>query len=89
MNQQVTALIDANRPNDMNDSKHASQGQFAYFANPANLWPDFLLGQADQPLRVILIEEDAHMRSVVGKSWALIHVPRYWRQPATCVKVNT
>jgi DNA-binding NarL/FixJ family response regulator len=67
MNQQVTALIDANRPNDMNDSKHASQGQFAYFANPANLWPDFLLGQANQPLRVILIEEDAHMRSVVGQ----------------------
>jgi DNA-binding NarL/FixJ family response regulator len=70
MNQHVTSFDDKNKVNDINVShpnKLASQGQFAYFANPANLWPDFLLGQASQPLRVILIEEDAHMRSVVGQ----------------------
>ncbi|MEN9983862.1 MAG: hypothetical protein RJB10_773 [Pseudomonadota bacterium] len=75
MNQHVTTFGDKSKVNDMNlanvgnpnANKLASQGQFAYFANPANLWPDFLLGQASQPLRVILIEEDAHMRSVVGQ----------------------
>ena len=67
MNQQVTTFNDASKANEVNSSKLASQGQFAYFANPANLWPDFLLGQANQPLRVILIEENAHMNSVVGQ----------------------
>ena len=63
MNQQVTTFNDASKANEVNSSKLASQGQFAYFANPANLWPDFLLGQANQPLRVILIEENAHCRA--------------------------
>jgi DNA-binding NarL/FixJ family response regulator len=67
MNQKVTALFDLSKHAEQHSSKFASQGQFAYFANPANLWPDFLLGQASQPLRVILIEGDAHMRSVVGQ----------------------
>jgi DNA-binding NarL/FixJ family response regulator len=71
MNQKVTTLIDPTKSVAVNASKLASQGQFAYFANPANLWPDFLLGQVNQPLRVILIEEDAHMRGVVGQEVGL------------------
>ncbi|MEY4911457.1 MAG: hypothetical protein RL761_1120 [Pseudomonadota bacterium] len=71
MNPQVTTLTEAGKANEMSSSKLASQGQFAYFANPANLWPDFLLGQAHQPLRAILIEEDAHMRSVVRQELGL------------------
>jgi DNA-binding NarL/FixJ family response regulator len=79
MNQQVTTLTEprndtwteTKNTNELNASKQASQGQFAYYANPANLWPDFLLGQANQPLRVILIEEDVHMRSVVGQELGL------------------
>ncbi len=71
MNPQVTTLTEAGKANEMISSKLASQGQFAYFANPANLWPDFLLGQAHLPLRAILIEEDAHMRSVVGQELGL------------------
>ena len=71
MNQQVTASTDSSKLNETSSSKLASQGQFAYFANPANLWPDFLRGQAHQPLRAILIEEDAHMRSVVGQELGL------------------
>ena len=42
-----------------------AHGQFTYHANPASLWPDFLIGQADKPLRAILVEEDAGMRSVI------------------------
>jgi DNA-binding NarL/FixJ family response regulator len=71
MQQQVSTLIDANKPSEHRSSSLVSQGQFAYFANPANLWPDFLLGQTNQPLRVVLIEEDAHMRSVVGQELGL------------------
>jgi DNA-binding NarL/FixJ family response regulator len=71
MQQQVSALIDTSKPVEQHSSKLATQGQFTYFANPANLWPDFLVGQANQPLRVILIEEDAHIRSVVGQELGL------------------
>jgi DNA-binding NarL/FixJ family response regulator len=81
MNQQVTNFMDASNGISSSNSsssnaetsaaKIASQGQFAYFASPANLWPDFLLGQANRPLRVILIEEDAHMRSIVGQEIGL------------------
>lgn len=71
MNQQVNTLMDSGKTVESHSSKLASQGQFAYFANPANLWPDFLVGQANQPLRVVLIEEDAHMRSVVGQELGL------------------
>jgi DNA-binding NarL/FixJ family response regulator len=67
MNQQVTTFAEASVASETVATKPSPQGQFAYFANPANLWPDFLLGQANQPLRVILIEEDVHMRSVVGQ----------------------
>lgn len=40
-------------------------GQFSYVSNPDMLWPDFLIGQSSQPLRVILVDGDARMCSVV------------------------
>ena len=40
-------------------------GQFSYVSNPDVLWPDFLIGQSSQPLRVILVDGDARMCSVV------------------------
>lgn len=40
-------------------------GQFSYVSNPDVLWPDFLIGQSNQPLRVILVDGDARMCSVV------------------------
>ncbi|MDO8456064.1 MAG: response regulator transcription factor, partial [Burkholderiaceae bacterium] len=43
------------------------QGQFSYHSSPASLWPDFLMGQDSQPLRVILVDNDARMRSVIGQ----------------------
>ena len=45
----------------------STHGQFSYHASPASLWPDFLHGQASQPLRVILVDNDARMRSVMGQ----------------------
>jgi len=31
-----------------------------------SVWPGFLTGQADQPVRVLLIDDDAHMRRVIA-----------------------
>jgi DNA-binding NarL/FixJ family response regulator len=56
MNQQVTSRDDI-----------TTQPMAQTMNQTANLWPDFLLGQANKPLRVILIEEDSHMRSVIGQ----------------------
>jgi DNA-binding NarL/FixJ family response regulator len=67
MTQQVITFNATSKANETSTSKLPPQGQFAYFENPANMWPDFLLGQANQPLRVILIEENAHMNNVVGQ----------------------
>lgn len=32
-----------------------------------SLWPDFMVGQSANPVRVLLVDDDAHIRSVVGK----------------------
>lgn len=64
MNEQVsTQHLSANKHVD----NQMQQGQFSYHTNPASLWPDFLVGQASQPLRVILVDQDARMRHVVSQ----------------------
>lgn len=35
--------------------------------SPASVWPDFLVGQPDQPVRVILIDDDPHIRHVIAQ----------------------
>ena len=32
-----------------------------------SMWPDFLVGQPGTPVRVLLIDDDANMRSVVSR----------------------
>ncbi len=34
---------------------------------PASMWPHFLTGQAEQPVRVLLVDDDPHMRRVVAQ----------------------
>lgn len=36
-------------------------------APAASTWPHFLVGQPDQPIRVLLVDDDAHMRRVVSQ----------------------
>ncbi|MEG0001147.1 MAG: response regulator transcription factor [Comamonas sp.] len=31
------------------------------------IWPDFLVGQVDKPVRVLLIDDDAHIRMVIAQ----------------------
>lgn len=44
----------------------------AYGAAPVNeappsMWPGFLMGQADRPVRVLLVDDDAHIRQVIAQ----------------------
>ena len=48
-------------------ANQAQAGQFSYIANPDVLWPDFLMGQAASPLRVILVDADTRMCNVVSQ----------------------
>jgi DNA-binding NarL/FixJ family response regulator len=34
---------------------------------PTSAWPSFLAGQADKPLRVVVVDDDAHMRRVIAQ----------------------
>lgn len=72
MNQTVTTYSRPSSPAEMNTATRPdSKGQFSYYAAPAHLWPDFLVGQSSQPLRVVLIEEETHLRGVVGHDLGL------------------
>ena len=40
--------------------------QCAACSSAAALWPNFLKGQVDQPIRVLLIDDDAHIRKIIA-----------------------
>lgn len=44
-----------------------STGKFAMHDNPPSAWPDFLTGQAENPVRVLLVDDDAHIRQVIAQ----------------------
>ncbi|WP_193483919.1 response regulator transcription factor [Pulveribacter suum] len=35
--------------------------------NPPSIWPEFLAGQLEKPVRVLLVDDDAHMRRVIAQ----------------------
>ena len=45
----------------------AREGRFSVYDAPASVWPDFLQGQADRPVRVLLVDADMHMRRVIAQ----------------------
>ncbi len=61
--------------NDVNAAKAASSsdanlpesGQFAVHQSPPSMWPDFMTGQAQKPVRVLLVDDDPHMRRVIAQ----------------------
>lgn len=42
-------------------------GQFSTYDNPPSVWPAFLMGQEANPVRVLLIDDDAHIRRVIAQ----------------------
>ena len=43
------------------------EGRFNVYDAPASVWPDFLQGQAERPVRVLLVDSDSHMRRVIAQ----------------------
>lgn len=56
----------AGLPGDLED-KGPGDGQFGVYSNPPSVWPDFLAGQAGQPVRVLLVDDDPHIRRVIAQ----------------------
>lgn len=42
-------------------------GQFSTYSNPPSVWPAFLVGQESSPIRVLLVDDDAHIRMVIAQ----------------------
>jgi DNA-binding NarL/FixJ family response regulator len=42
-------------------------GQFGTYCNPPSVWPEFLAGQHDSPVRVVVVDDDPHIRLVIAQ----------------------
>ena len=42
-------------------------GPFDSFGGPPSVWPDFLAGQKESPVRVLLVDDDPHIRLVIAQ----------------------
>lgn len=45
----------------------AGEALFGAHGSPSSIWPDFLIGQAERPVRVLLVDDDAHIRMVIAQ----------------------
>lgn len=42
-------------------------GLFTTYNNPPSVWPDFMMGQQAKPVRVLLVDDDEHVRRVIAQ----------------------
>ena len=49
--------------------QHGSEraGHFSTYNNPPSVWPDFMMGQEAKPVRVLLVDDDEHVRRVIAQ----------------------
>lgn len=66
MSNQETAPSPARKGAAAAGSPSASHFNFSSFRNPPSLWPDFLSGQIEKPLRVVVVDDASHVRSVIA-----------------------
>lgn len=65
--------MNSQNQSDITSSSSMSEGTLTaehYFAaqgDPPSIWPDFLMGQPGQPVRVLLIDDDPHIRLVIAQ----------------------
>ncbi len=45
----------------------APMGPFSTFNNTPSVWPDFMMGQEAKPVRVLLVDDDEHIRRVIAQ----------------------
>lgn len=54
-------------PGDAPPAQDASDGFFEVYSAPPSVWPHFLLGQVDRPVRVLLVDGDPHLLRVMSQ----------------------
>jgi len=63
--QEVNPVTQAPQP--PTAAPEAGQTNFATHENPPCVWPDYLVGQAEKPIRVVVVDDDPHIRRVISK----------------------
>lgn len=54
-------------PQSARDLASLPSGQFETYSNPPSVWPAFLTGQEANPVRVLLVDDDPHIRRVIAQ----------------------
>ena len=54
-------------PQSARDLASLPSGQFETYCNPPSVWPAFLTGQEANPVRVLLVDDDPHIRQVIAQ----------------------
>ena len=57
----------ATQPTTSDEANQPSAGQFAVHQSPPSMWPDYMTGQVEKPVRVLLVDDDPHMRRVIAQ----------------------
>lgn len=65
-NSVASVLASASLSGVSEDSAFAA-GQFSSYAGPPSVWPSFLVGQNGSPVRVLLVDDDPHIRLVIAQ----------------------
>jgi DNA-binding NarL/FixJ family response regulator len=63
----VHALPDDALPSGAPAPETEDDANFGVYSAPPSVWPHFLVGQAERPVRVLIVDDDAHIRRVMAQ----------------------